>query len=204
MPLQFPWVMLALALLLPAVGLLLMLRARNRIADSAPPAAIVVLLREPAVIEPRAMADAFSRAAGCEVTVAGPIPQRRPSDKLPPGDWLWGEAPHFLVQTGNTLFLVNLLAARYISDPGAPPWSLDPGEVRDAVAAHTAWLSAEILHPESVSLENYRIVGRVLANFTGDNCLVLFHPPLNRFALYSHGTESSLRSDMPVQAVFGA
>ena len=203
MPLEFPWVMLALALLLPAAGLVLMLRARKRHAIQPPPEAIVVLLREPAVIEPREMADAFSRAAGCEVTVAGPIPQRRPSDRLPPGNWLWGEAPHFLVQTGTTLFLVNLLEARYISDPDAPPWSLAPGEVRDAVAAHTAWLSAEILHPESVSLENYRIVGRVLANFTGENCLVLFHPPLNRFALYTYGTEASLRSDMPVQAVFG-
>jgi len=195
--------MLALALLLPALGAVLMLRARKRSRIETPPQAIVLLLREPSLIDSSQMAAAFSRASGRDVAVSGPIPHRAPAGKLPPGDWVAGSPPHFLAQIDGTQFLVNAIPARYVRDAAAPPWSVADPAIHDAVAAHTAWLSAEILHPEAVTLENYRIVSRVLASFVGENCLALFHPPLGLLALCSVRTADALRSDLPVQAVFG-
>ncbi|MEP7367506.1 MAG: hypothetical protein ABI972_29965, partial [Acidobacteriota bacterium] len=203
MLLEFPWILILLVPL-AAVAVLFVLRLRKASAVLPPSQAIVMLLREPEPIEARQLASAFSRAAGCPVAVAGPIPQRsKLSDPLPPGDWIAGALPSFLAKVGRLQVIVVMYEAKYISDPDAPPWSISDKAVRDAVAAHTAWLSVEIVVPETVVEADYRIPARVVASLLGENCLALYFQPQSRFALRSEGTSYALRSDTPIQAVFG-
>ncbi len=189
---------------LAAVAVLLVLRSRKSSGVLPPSQEIVLLLREPEPIEARQLAAAFSRAAGCAVSYLGPSPQRKKlSDPLPSGDWVAGELPGFLVKVGELQVLVSTFEAKYIADPDAPPWSITNKEIRDAVATHTAWLLVEIGVPAPAKEADYRIPARALASFLSENCLVPYYQPRSRLALRTEGTSYALRSDTPIQAVFG-
>lgn len=73
-----------------------------------------------------------------------------------------------------------------------------------AMREHKAWLSMDILDPESVTPENYRIIGRVLAHLAGPDCLALYHPPSGKLVPCLAETGTKLSSDDPIQAVFGS
>ena len=80
----------------------------------------------------------------------------------------------------------EILAFHFGQITGRPFKALAPGNIQTpalatlrretAIENHRAWLSAEILHPEAVPPENYRIVGRVLVARIGPECVALYHP----------------------------
>ena len=107
------------------------------------------------------------------------------------------------MKIGEVLFLVNNFSERLIRDAGPAGWDIKEPGIREAVEQHTAWLSVEILEPEPSSPEDYRVPARLLASLINEDCLVLRHPPLNRFVLYSRDTARALRSDFPIREVFG-
>ena len=101
-----------------------------------------------------------------------------------------GRSPSFLAKSGETLFPINSVPAPYF-----PPST--------SFANHRAWLSAEILHPESETPENYRIVGRVLAELIGPDCVALYHPESKRVVPANlERTTELLRSEDPIAATF--
>lgn len=203
MPIGFPWIVLAVGTM-AVLAAVLVLRARRSKRVLPPSQTMVALLRKPEPLDTRLLASLFSLAAGCPVSPAGPIPQRRQlSDPLPPGDWVAGTPPTFLAKIGPLQILVSMHEARYIADPSAPPWSIANPEMLEAVAAHTAWLAIEIIVPERATEADYRTPARVLAALLKENCLALYFHSRARFALYTDGTKSSLRGNSPVQAVFG-
>ena len=101
-----------------------------------------------------------------------------------------GRSPSFLAKSGETLFPINSVPAPYF-----PPLT--------AFDNHRTWLSAEILHPESETPENYPIVGRVLAELIGPDCVALYHPESKRVVPANlERTTELLRSEDPIAATF--
>ena len=188
MPLEFPWTMLALTLLLPAIGIWLWLIARRRHLARPPPMAIVLLLRSPRPINAQLLAGLLSKETGRTIAATTIDAATIPDDTKPANDTVIGMSPHFVVVVDGTFFMVHNLPKPY---GGA------------VVTEHAAWLSMDILHPEAVSIENYRIVGRVLSHLVGDDCVALYHPPLKSSVPYTEETAARLREDDPVKAVFG-
>jgi len=188
MPLEFPWMMLALSLLLPLIGVGIWMAARRRQMNQPPPCSIVLLLRNPREMNAQVLADLLSKETGRTIAAREIDAALIPSDSRPADDTVIGVSPHFVAVVGGTYFMVHNPARPYGGEVGFE---------------HEAWLSMDILHPQAVSRENYQIAGRVLSHLVGDDCLALYHPPLKRCVQYTEATAARLREDDPVKAVFG-
>lgn len=191
------WLLAAVAAIVVMAALWLWKRKRE-----APPASIVLLLREPKVLNAHALAEALGRETGREVTPILKDAAPGPADDQPVGEWVTGETPHFIAHVGGTMFMIHNIAAPYWDDPLRASEDVREMRLAQAVREHHAWLSMDILHPEQASAENYRIAARVLANLADANCLALYYPPENRLVPYVEETAAKLRSEDPVQAVF--
>jgi len=186
MPLEFPWTMLALALLLPLIGVGLWISAHRR--HRMPPCGIVLLLRSPREMNAQILADVLSKETGRKIAAREIDANLISGDRRAANDTVTGVSPHFVAVIGGTYFMVHNLAKPYGGEVGFE---------------HEAWLSMDILHPQAVSRENYQLVGRVLSHLVGNDCLALYHPPLKRCVECTSETAVQLRDDDPVKAVFG-
>lgn len=170
-----------------------------------PPLGIVLLLKEPKPINAELLAFHFGQITGRPFKALAPDNIQTPgADDSPAGDFVIGVSPNFLAGADGTIFLINSVSKPYFSEPARLSEDMRELRIKTAIENHRAWLSAEILHPEAVSPENYRIVGRVLAALIGPECVALYHPETNRLipADLDQAIEQ-LRSDDPIGGVFG-
>jgi hypothetical protein len=187
MPLEFPWMMLALSLLLPLIGVGLWISARKRHMNQPPPCSIVLLLRGPREMNAQVLADLLSKETGRTIAARETDANLIPDDSKPADDTVIGVSPHFVAVVGRTYFMVHNLAKPYRGEVGFE---------------HEAWLSMDILHPQAVSRENYQLVGRVLSHLVGNDCLALYHPPFRRCVPCTAKTAELLRGEDPIKVLF--
>lgn len=171
------------------------------------PESVVLLLQKPKLLNAQFLADLLGRESGRADQVRA-IDSSDEGDeaegKQPAGDMVMGQSPHFTAYVGGTAFLIHNVPAPYVNNAAEASESFPELRVRKAVRDHQAWLSMDILHAGAATPEAYRLVGRVLARLVDTNCLALYHPPLNRWVTCSiDETAERLRTDNPIQAVFG-
>lgn len=193
---------------LSAIGVIIVLalwfywEKRKNVAE--PPASIVLLLREPRTLDVRLLAELLSAETGTRVEAIDMDAKGTPEEEnAPVGDMIAGASPHFIAQVKGTAFAFHNLATPYVGNAARAGDSISELRLRKAVQDHKAWLSMDIIQPESATPENYRVIGRVLAHLVGPECLALYHPASNRLAPCFEETVTKLRSADPVYAVFG-
>jgi uncharacterized protein YegJ (DUF2314 family) len=126
------------------------------------------------------------------------------SDYSQADDFVISVPPSFIATVDGVAFLVNNISRPYVKDAGQMSLGIHERRLRTAVAEHQAWLSVEILHPQAVTPENYRIVGRVVAGLIGMECLALYHPPSGKLVPSRlDETIALLQSEDPITSVFG-
>jgi uncharacterized protein YegJ (DUF2314 family) len=176
---------------------------RRRKPADLPPAAIVVLRCAPRPMNAQFLADLMGRVTERSVCGIGPDDATDPNDQRPIGDMVAGASPHFVARIDGTDFLIHNVSRPYMNDPARACKSIREMRTQKAVAEHTAWLSVEVLHPQAVTEDNYRIVGRAVAELIDQDSLALYHPPLNRFASWTmEECVEKLRTDDPIREVF--
>jgi uncharacterized protein YegJ (DUF2314 family) len=166
-------------------------------------ASIVILLRNPKRLDVQLLAHLIGKVTGRSVRAIDPGDKPVAGDNQPAGDMVAGTSPHFIAQVGGTAFAIHNLPAPYMNDPVRESESFPELRLRKAIKDHKAWLSMDILYPKAATPEAYRLAARVLANLIDEDCLALYHPPLNRLAPCSmEETAARLRTDDPIKAVF--
>jgi uncharacterized protein YegJ (DUF2314 family) len=194
------WLLCAVLIAVIA-GVWLWQQRRRRVTNNEEPASIVLLLKGPREVDVRLLASLLTEATGLKVRAIGPSEPADNTDK-PAGDMVAGASPHFIANLNGTTFVIHNLATPYVEDSEAASASIPELRLRKAMAEHKAWLSMDVLRPEAATAKAYRIVGHLLANFVGPDCLALYHPPLNKLAPCTEETASKLRSNDPIKAVF--
>ena len=191
--------------LLVAAAIWLWRRLKAKLPGCPPPLGIVLLLKEPKPINAEILAFHFGQITGRPFKAIAPeSTQTQGEGDSPAKDIVIGIPPNFLATADGTMFLINCVPKPYFSEPARLSEDMRELRIKTAVENHRAWLSAEILHPEAVSPENYRIVGRLLAGLIGPECVALYHPESNRLVPADlDQTIEQLRSDDPIGAVFG-
>jgi uncharacterized protein YegJ (DUF2314 family) len=177
---------------------------RRRPHADPPPASIVAFLQAPLVLNTDILAKQFAKASGRAIQALDMdnIPAEKQHE--PADDMVVGKSPHFLATINEVTFVIHNVPAPYMPNPAAASDDFPELRVRNAIARHTAWLSIDVLSPDTKSPETYLIIGKTLAGLIGSSCLALYHPASERFRPYGDDeTLEKLRSDDPVEAVFG-
>lgn len=165
------------------------------------PPTLTLLLREGRYVDAHVVARAASAAFGVEF-------QSLPRDEvreqeLAERPTVFGEGPLFGVVQGDRVLLVHHQDSPAV---GADDDGVDePGDarLRRAIDLHEAAVSVQwVGQPEEPSeAEQYRILGKLLAEFVDIDCVAIYSPTDERLALIDAKLERQLRSADP-RAVF--
>jgi uncharacterized protein YegJ (DUF2314 family) len=194
-----------LCLVLAAIEGYLFCRRKRLRKKQSPPQGIVLLLSEHRPLNVHALGQFLGEETGLAVQPtegAGQVQQEATGD--PPGkDFVMGRPPQFASVINKVFFLIHNRPQAYWQDSERFFSEQFPDlRIRKAIRENTAWISVDILHDQSVTAENYRIVGLLVSRLFDSDCMALYHPPSGRFALPSDQTVAQLRSDDPVEQVF--
>ena len=177
-------------------------RERRKRPDE-PPAGIVLLLKKAKPVDVHVLAEILGKAAGRHIRAVERRGDGTGQDEEPAGDIVMGALPHFVAIVDGITYVLNSVPAPYVADPEKASQSIREMRLQKAVKEHVAWLSADILNPRDANLQTYRVIARVLANFVDDDCLALYHPPLNRFVPCNvESVIEGLNADYPIRSVF--
>lgn len=147
------------------------------------------LLKEPRTLSRDGVAACADRAFGVtfDTTGSGPPPR------------LWGDGgTYFFVLEEDTFIVISAPheVMRYPRDDFPADFEGQP--VYEAVAAHRAWLSVDVTVTQEKKAESYRIIGKMLAEFAGPDCLAVYCDELERCVNYDEKLVELLRSDDPL------
>lgn len=109
----------------------------------------------------------------------------------------------FLVRLPAGIFGIFLSSRPYIEDPVRfARETIRDKRLRKAVESHAAWLSVDLVSaaPEEPEERHraYALVGRLLAAFTGPDCLAVYAPALSRCNEFDPALIERLRSGSPL------
>lgn len=197
---MFPWIILFLGLLV-LVALFLMAPIRRRRYSRL--TSLVYLLNAPRLVSAPQLAECASRAFGRKFSTDAPdatdfvmsIPSP-PMDGLRPG-----QGRTFMLQVDGTILMINNFSIPYINDPEAHAKTIADRRLSRAVASHVAWLSVDGMGNIKTAAERdkvYRLIGLMMAELAGPDCLALFCPELDKCNLYEAGLPEKLRSGRPL------
>ncbi len=159
----------------------------NRGQTDEPPISLVLLLKQPRVLDAGALARAASEAFGVTVT---------------PGEEVAGETPHFLLHLDGRLFAVHNVAESYFDNAAAVAAETPELRLRKAVARHRAWLSVDFLHAAlGAERDPYPLLGKLAAALAGDDCLAVCVPARRCVYPYDESVPKKLRGADPLSAL---
>ncbi len=174
--------------------------------DDEPFLSLVLLLREPHYLDAPILANLASDAWNVEVEVAPgddeEVEPRRPDETGAIPTLVGGAMPHFFCVNPPAFFTVYCVDEPYFDDPAEVAESVRELRAQQAIAAHQAWISVDLvqwLDGEEDREEAYRRIGRLLAELADENCLAVLDPVEGRVFVYDPETERKLRSDNPLQ-----
>jgi uncharacterized protein YegJ (DUF2314 family) len=108
-------------------------------------------------------------------------------------------AQNFLICANGRMFLVNSVSNPYVENPQQVADSLHDERLKQAFAAHRAWLSVDLyVHDEPPTQEEkpeiYNVLGPLLAEFAGDDCLAIYCLEIDACNVYTPEIADALRS----------
>jgi uncharacterized protein YegJ (DUF2314 family) len=107
------------------------------------------------------------------------------------------EANNYLVSAHGRMFLINSVRRPYMDEPEKFAESIPDLRLGRAVGTHRAWNSVDVFGDppgEQERAEVYGMLGKLLAEFAGDDCLAIFCPALERCNEYTPAMVETLRS----------
>jgi uncharacterized protein YegJ (DUF2314 family) len=158
---------------------------------------LVALLREPMSIDPVILAKLAGRALHADL-----------GDGISEGEdgFVCCANVINIITCRNQPFLVNCFAQPYVDDPQSLAEQIFDLRVRTRFAAHTGWVSFDALQadantPQAEVEEYYRQLGRLLAEFVNDNCLLIMLPETRQVFTVNEHTDTALRAHDPLAAL---
>lgn len=157
---------------------------------------LVFLLDEPRKIEPGPWIEQLGEALGVKLNEDGeksttfimPMPHPAiPSER--------GQT--FMLQIPQGVFWLFHVHQPYFTDPKEIEESIRDRRLREAVARHRAWMSADLLHwhgDEPSQEEVYSILGRIMAALAGPDVCAVLSPELERCNEFSPELIEKLRT----------
>ncbi len=112
-----------------------------------------------------------------------------------------GEEPSFVLKYRDWYFLINSFARPYMDDPEAAAESVSELRLRKAVREHNAWISVDLLGTvDRVERPDvYRVIGRLTAALSDDDCLAIFAPATGQLNLYDDDSSRLLCGRNPFE-----
>jgi uncharacterized protein YegJ (DUF2314 family) len=202
---MLPWITLILGLL--AIGVLVLM-APERQRRHSPLVTLVYLLQAPRLVSAPQLAEYAKRAFGRKITCNDPdatdfvmsIPSP-PVEGIRPG-----QGRTFMLQVDGSVFMINNFSIPYLNDPEAHAKTIADRRLAKAVASHRGWLSIDAIGNVKTQASRdkaYRLIGRLMAELAGPDCLGILCPELDRCNVYDDSLVDALRSEQPL-ALFQA
>lgn len=110
-------------------------------------------------------------------------------------------ARNYLVSADDRMFLINSVSQPYMDEPEKFAESIPDLRLRRAVGSHVAWNSVDHFGEPPTEAERpevYALLGKMLVEFAGDDCLALYCPELGRCNEYAPAMLDALRSGQPL------
>lgn len=200
------WPLIPLGILAVLGWRLRIARLSGDTADHLPLISLVLLFRHPVYLEPATLAALASRAWATRVDVAT---EEDGDERVAAEDarsLLIGESPHFLCSHWPALFAIHNIAHPYFIDVARAVEAAREMRVRQAIEAHGAWVSVDVVHWFGSAASPgrtlaYRLIARLLAELADENCLAVVEPAEGRVFVYDPETEAKLRSEDPLEAL---
>lgn len=181
------------------------LRRRGKSKKEQPITALVFLLKEPRKLADWQVRQVASQVFGVEFkmgdapepnTIFAVMPEKvQPS--LPAGSGM-----SFIINTEARQFLINSFTRPYMAEPEKYAESITDMRLQRAVAAHQAWISADLFGKPNSPAERKRIydqLGKMLAPFADEDCLAVYCPELERCNEYAPEVVEKLKSGSPLE-----
>lgn len=115
-----------------------------------------------------------------------------------------GEPPTYVVSSRDRSFVVNNHSGLYSKDLQRATRSLASESLRRAYLRHTAWLSVDLLRPQNPEgrefVECMGLLGKIVSQLTGPDCLVLLSPHTNQIRLGGADLSAKLAGTNPFDA----
>lgn len=189
---------IAVVIVLVLLGLFLLWRKRRAARDERELIALVFLLPQPRELPEELVRDAIERVWDLKLA-------REPRRS---GDWLIEagqlspalarpDATNYLVDANDRMFLINSVRRPYVDDPEKLADSIPDLRLRRAICSHRAWISVDLYGEPPTEEEKpvvYALLGKLLAEFAGDDCLALFCPETQRCNEYAPEMVERLRA----------
>lgn len=199
-------VIVAVVLALIAIVLFVLRRRRSASAGDKL-TALVFLMSQPRLLSEQQVRDAIARAWGVQLG----------SEMQQGGAWLvdGGEVnpamaqpgvKNYLVSANGHMFLVNSVSKPYMDNPEQPAESIPDMRLRRVIASHTAWNSVDLFGESPTEIERpeiYAMLGKLLAEFAGDDCIGLYCPEIDRCNEYAPAVLDALRAGQPLSIFEG-
>jgi uncharacterized protein YegJ (DUF2314 family) len=115
-----------------------------------------------------------------------------------------GEDPTFVVSSRDRSFVITSYRTPYVKDIPRSARHIEQETVRRAFLRHTAWLSIDLLRPQTPEgkefVECTGLLGKLTAELLAEDCLVLVSPHTNQTQVCHELVRERLRSANPFDA----
>ncbi len=181
-----------------AVGLAAWWYRRMRQKRDAPMISLVALLREPMTFDATVLARTAGRA--WEADLGDGSAEGADGSAVCAG-------PVNMIRHGERMYLINCFDRPYVDDVESAAEAIGDLRIRQPFVEHRAWFSCDVLRgggplPTDDELRDwYQRLGKLLAAFLDENCLLIFVPQTNCAYPIDEETEQALRSDDPLTAL---
>jgi len=189
------FIIAAVVLLAAALGLWLFLRWRKR--RNSPMISLVLLLREPIVIDSAILARIAGRAWNADL-----------GDGTSEGKdgFAVGEEMLLSIMCNGRFYIVHNHSQPYVDDPAEAAQSIPDLRIRELFGEHRAWFSCDFMaapqdsRPVDVT-DCYRQIARLIVEFLDENALLIYDPETSQAWPTNDDTEQALLSDDPREAL---
>lgn len=157
-----------------------------------PLVSLVLLLRQPRFLSDRAISRAAVTAWGGEFL---------PGDPRHRGNVVAGQTPLFMIRAGTASYLVHNQDQTYFEGRESEITAINDLTLRNAVAEHRAWIAVDLLESGrefKKIADAYPKIGRLLAEFSGPDCVALLCPETGFICAYDDDIDDKLRSADPL------
>ncbi|MCC7420238.1 MAG: DUF2314 domain-containing protein [Planctomycetaceae bacterium] len=163
------------------------------------PHSLVALVREHGYLDAAAIARAATQAWGTPFTAADASGEQTEN-------YVVGENPLFLIRRENDTIAVHHQDRPYFDDVKKFSETVWEGRHRQAVLAHKAWISVDLLNrdeglPPLSDAAIYEFLGPLLAELIDDQCVAILCPRAVRMFVYDEETEANLRRPDPIRSL---
>lgn len=156
----------------------------------APIKSLVWLLKEPRIVNQETVLILARKVLGDELVTVAELPKQ---PNLP-GDM------YMVVAKPRTGFGVIVSNCPYVEDIDAEAAEISELRRRQLFSQHTAWMAVDLMGDDNSST-SWTVAGKLVAEFSGPDCLLLYAPSTGRMEPFSDELLEVLRGPDPLSAI---